>query len=119
MESKKKKKEKKWSEETRGKTVIEMQTYQRMDLRIWGAGVVSWDGVGEWHGHMYTTKHKMDGWWEAAAQHREISSVLCDYLEEWDREGGRDRDARGSRYGDVCVCIADSLCYRAETGTPS
>ena len=32
----------------------------------------------------------MDHWWEAAAQHREISSVLCDELEGWDREGGRE-----------------------------
>ena len=32
--------------------------------------------------------------------------VLCDHLEGW--EG----DARGRRYGDVCICIADSLCYK-------
>ena len=43
---------------------------------------------------------------------REISSVLCDHLEGW--EG----DARGRRYGDICLCIADSLCYKAETNTP-
>ena len=30
----------------------------------------------------------MDSWWDAAAWHREISSVLCDVLEGWDREGG-------------------------------
>ena len=28
--------------------------------------------------------------WEAAASHREISSVLCYHLEGWDREGGRE-----------------------------
>ena len=22
------------------------------------------------------------------------------------------------RYGDICICIADSLCYKAETNTP-
>ena len=50
--------------------------------------------------------------------HREISSVLCDHLERWDMEGGREGDARGKRYGDICICIADSLCYKAETNTP-
>ena len=41
--------------------------------------------------------------------------MLCDHLEGSDREGGRERDARGSGYGDICVHIADSLCYTAET----
>ena len=45
--------------------------------------------------------------------------MLCDHLEGWDREGGRKGDARGKkRYGDICICITDSLCYKAETGTP-
>ena len=39
--------------------------------------------------------------------------MLCDHLEGWDREG----DARGRRYGDICICITDSLCYTAETNT--
>ena len=26
--------------------------------------------------------------------------------------------ARGRRYGDICICIVDSLCYKAETNTP-
>ena len=30
-------------------------------------------------------------------------------------EGGREGDARGRRYGDICICITDSLCYKAET----
>ena len=25
---------------------------------------------------------------------------------------------QGKRYGDICICIADSLCYKAETNTP-
>ena len=33
----------------------------------------------------------------------------------WGRWEG---DARGRRYGDICICIADSLCYKAETSTP-
>ena len=44
--------------------------------------------------------------------------VLCDHLEGWDREGGREGDAKGKRYGDICICITDSLCYTAETNTP-
>ena len=72
----------------------------------------------EWHGHIYTTKRKVDSWWEAAAKHREISLVLCDHLEWWDREGGREGDAGGKIYGDICRCITDSLYYKAETDTP-
>ena len=34
------------------------------------------------------------------------------------REGGREGDTRGKRYGDICMCITDSLCYEAETNTP-
>ena len=49
---------------------------------------------------------------------KEISLLFCDHLEVWDREGGRERDTRGKRYGDICICITDSLCYKAETSTP-
>ena len=31
--------------------------------------------------------------------------------------GGWEGDARGRGYGDICICIADSLCYTAETNT--
>ena len=50
---------KKGHEEPSGKTGIKTQTYQRMDLRIWGGGRVRCDKVREWHGHIYTTKHKI------------------------------------------------------------
>ena len=43
--------------------------------------------------------------------------MLCDHLEGWDREGGREEDARGKRYGNICICITDSLCCKAETNT--
>ena len=115
MESKKKKE--KGHEEPRDRTGIKMQTYQRKDLRTQGGGRVSWDKVREWHGHIYTTKCKTDSQWEAAIQHREVSSVPCDHLEGWDSEGGREGGARGKRFGDICICIADSLCYKAETNT--
>ena len=61
-----------------------------MDLRTQGRGRVSWDEGREWHGLIYATKYKTESWWEAAAEHREISSVLCNHLEGWDREGGRE-----------------------------
>ena len=83
-----------------------------------GRGRGRCDRVRECHGQIYTTKCKIDSWWEAAAWHREISSVLCDHLEGWDGEGGREGDARGKRYGNICICMADSLCCRAETDTP-
>ena len=41
--------------------------------------------------------------------------MLCDHLEGWVRESGREGDARGKKYGDICICITDSLCYKAET----
>ena len=47
------------SEEPRGRTGIKTQM-QRMDLRTRGGGRVSWDEVREWHGHIYTTKCKID-----------------------------------------------------------
>ena len=42
--------------------------------------------------------------------------MLCDHLEGWDREGGREAQERG--YGDICIHIADSLCCVAETNAP-
>ena len=60
MESKKK-----GSEEPKGRTGIKMQT-SRMDLRSQGGGRVSWEKVREWHGLIYTTKCKIESWWEAA-----------------------------------------------------
>ena len=44
--------------------------------------------------------------------------MLCDHLEGWDGESGREGDVRGKRYGNICICITDSLCYKAETNTP-
>ena len=68
---------------------------QRMDLRTQGVGRVSWNEVRECHGLTYTTKSKRDSQWEAATQHREISLVLCDYLERWDREVRRETQEGG------------------------
>ena len=51
---------KKGHEEPSGKMGIKTQTYKRMDLRIRGGGRVSCDKEREWHGHIYTTKRKID-----------------------------------------------------------
>ena len=67
---------------------------------------------------MYTTRYEVGGMWEAVTWHREISLVLCDRLEGWDREGGREGVARVTRYGYICVCMTNSLCYKAEASTP-
>ena len=32
--------------------------------------------------------------------------------------GGWEGDAGGRGYGDICICIADLLCYTAATNTP-
>ena len=50
---------KKGSHGPRGRTGIKTQP-QRMDLRTQGGGRVSWDEVREWHGHIPTTKYKID-----------------------------------------------------------
>ena len=34
------------------------------------------------------------------------------------KEGEWEGDARGSGFGDICIRMADSLCYTAETNTP-
>ena len=62
--------------------------------------------VSEPSGYMY-----MEKGWEAAASHGEISSVLCDHLERWDREGGKETQEGGDG-GDICIRIADSLAIQ-------
>ena len=53
-------------------------------------------------------------WWEAAVKQRELSSVLCDDLDGWDRDGWR-RRFKGQ--GDICTRMVDSLHCTAETNT--
>ena len=45
--------------------------------------------LGEQDWHIHTAMCKMDSWWEAAAQHRQLSSTLCDDAEGWEGGGGR------------------------------
>ena len=42
--------------------------------------------------------------------------MLCDHLEGWDREGGREMQEGGDM--GIYIYMADSLCYKAETNTP-
>ena len=50
-----------------------------------------WDELREQHWHMCIVC-KIDGYWEAAVQHRELSSVVCDDPEGWDGVvGGRSK----------------------------
>ena len=90
---------------------------QTMDLRTHGEGRVTWDKVREWHGLTYTTKCKTDSQWEAAAQHREISLVLCDHLEGWDREGGRETQEGGDMGIHVYVQLIDFVIKQKLTHT--
>ena len=85
-----------------------------MDLRTWGVGWVSWDEVRKWHGHIYTTKHKLDSG-ELPAQGDQLGALLSPRRVGY---GGWEGDIRWRRYGCICICIADSLCYKAETNTP-
>ena len=39
--------------------------------------------------------------------------MLCDHLEVWDREGGSEMQEGG----DICIHIADFLCYTEEANT--
>ena len=52
--------------------------------------------------------YKIDGKWEAAVSHRELSSGLCDDL-------GGGMEGRVGEGGDICIQIADLLCCMAET----
>ena len=55
-----------------------------------------WDELGDWDLRMCTAMCKTDSQWEAAVQHREISSVLCGDLDGWD--GGWEGGPRGRGY---------------------
>ena len=45
----------------------------------------------------YSTMSNIDGQWEAAVKHRELSSVLCDDLKGWEA-GKWERGSRGRGY---------------------
>ena len=59
MESKKRKKKKK-VRRTYGQDGNTDADLLENGLEDTGSGMVSWDKVREWHGHIYTTKYKID-----------------------------------------------------------
>ena len=73
------------------------------------------DRMREWHGHIYTTKRKIAS---GKQPHSTGRSAQCFVTTQRGGIGGWEGEARGKRYGDICICIADSLCYTAETNTP-
>ena len=42
--------------------------------------------------------------------------MLCDHLEGWDRDRGKETQEGGNM--DMCIRMADSLCFTAEANTP-
>ena len=55
---------------------------------------------------------KAGSWWDAAVQHRELSSEPCD-----DRRGGMEAWRGAQEAGNVCTHIAGLRCCTAETNT--
>ena len=62
-----------------------------------------WNEWTKCHWHIYTTRRKMDSWWEIAVQHRE-PGLRCLGGKGW----GAGREAHED--GDICIIIADSHC---------
>jgi len=52
---------------------------------------------------------KINSWWEAVVQHRELSSVLCDGLEGWEGRGGG-REAQEGRDLHCCTIATNTHC---------
>ena len=63
---------------------------------------------------MCTAVYKTDSQWEDSAEHRELSSVLCDNLEGWMGDG---LGGRFKREGNICILTAESRCCMAKTST--
>ena len=59
-----------------------------------------WDELGDDAWHIYTTVCKTDSWWEPAAQHRELSSMLCD-----DLDGHDGREVQEGGDNGICVYV--------------
>ena len=65
------------------------------------------DSQGVWDGHVHTAIFKMNNQQGPTLQHRELCSMLCSNL-----------DGRGVwRRMDMCICMAEFLCYSPETIT--
>ena len=66
----------------------------------------------ETHRHIRTAARKAGSWWDAAVEHRELSSEPCD-----DRRGGMEAWRGAQEAGNVCTRIAGLRCCTAETNT--
>ena len=53
-----------------------------------------------------TTVCETDSWWIGAVQHRELSPVLCDDLEEWNGVGSGKEAQEG---GDICALVTQTV----------
>ena len=88
-----------------------------MDLET--QGLRSWrrtEGVAL---HICMTTCRMDGFGEAAVQHRELRSVLCDDLEGWDGRMGRGSRGRAYMYQFSSVTQScPTLCNPMNRSTP-
>ena len=98
---------------------IETQT-QKMDM--WtqeSGGWWWWSELGDEDWHTYTTMCNTASQWEAADWHRELSLVLCDYLEGWNGAEGSEREVqeKGDIYNSICIHRADSFHCIAENNT--
>ena len=83
------------------RAAIETQT-QKMDM--WtqeSGGWWWWSELGDEDWHTYTTMCNTASQWEAADWHRELSLVLCDYLEGWNGAEGSEREVQEK--GDTCI----------------
>ena len=65
------------------------------------------------HGYVHSTVCEIGSQQEAAIQHRGLNSVLCDDLEGQD--GGEGWETQEGV--DICIHVADSHCFTAETST--
>ena len=74
----------------------------------------------EEYGHVYATMCETDSLWEAAIEHRELSSVLHDDREGWDgsRVGGRLKRERIYVYLQLIHDVQQKLTQRFKAIIP-
>ena len=92
-------------------------TDETMCMQTWRAGLWTQVGRRRWgarreeHGNTHITTRKTESPWEFAVWSRELSPVLCDNLEGWERVGCGKEVQEGV---DICIPVADSSWCMAE-----